>query len=436
VVFTPLFLVLLALGAVPLALAGAYPPLISLALLYNGALLVALLLDVALMVRLAPDDCRREVAQELSLGIPNVITLRLVNRAPRAARLLLKDEPPSGFDAQGHLARLDLPPRTEVVHRYHVTPRRRGDYEFAALNLRFLGPFGLIALQRRLPQPRPVRVYPNLIQVREFDLLARRGRLVQAGLRLSRWRGRGTEFESLRDYLPDDDFRRINWKASARRARLTSQEYEAERSQNVLLVLDLGRLMTTEHQGMSKVDYAVNAALMLGYVCASVGDRVGLLLFSSEIEGYLPPGRGKAQVFRLLRELYRAEPKMVEPNYAAAFHYLNLHSRRRTLVVVFTDIVDPMVSQDVVEQLRALFPAHLPLCVTMKDASLAALSVQEPTDAPRAYERAIAIKTLRERDEALAALRNGGVLVLDTRPEDLTVDLVNRYLEVKARALL
>lgn len=433
---TPLFLLLLALGALPLALAARYPPLTAVALAYNALLFAVVTADLGLMVRLAPVECTREVAKELSLGIPNSVALRIINRRRREARLLVKDEAPEGFEVEGNLAYLRVPARTEVRHRYHVTPRRRGDYAFAALNFRFFGPLGLLALQRRVPQPQQVRVYPNLTQVREFDLLARRGRLLQAGLRLSRWRGRGTEFESLRDYLPDDDFRRINWKASARRARLTSHEYEAERSQNVLMVLDLGRLMTTEHQGMSKVDYAVNAALLLGYVCVSAGDRVGLLLFSSQIEGYLPPGRGKAQVFRLLRELYRAEPKMVEPDYAGAFHYLNMRSRRRTLVVVFTDIVDPAVSQDLVAQMRALFPAHLPLCVTMKDASLAAMAAHEPADLPSTYQRAVAIKALRDRDEALAVLRNGGVLVLDTRPEDLTVDLVNRYLEVKARALL
>ncbi len=435
-VCTPLFLILLALGALPLGLAASYPPFAFVALAYNGLVIAAVVADLALMVRFAPAQCAREVARELSLGTANPVAVHISNLHRRDLRVLLKDEPPQGFEVEGGIAYLRVPARTEVTHRYHVTPRRRGDYAFGAVNFRFFGPLGLIALQRRMPHPQQVRVYPNLAQVREFDLLARRGRLLQAGLRLSRWRGRGTEFESLRDYLPDDDFRRINWKASARRAKLTSHEYEAERSQNVLLVLDLGRLMTTEHQGMSKADYAVNAALLLGYVCALAGDRVGLLLFSSEIEGYLPPGRGKAQVFRLLRELYRAEPKMIEPDYAGAFHYLNMRSRRRTLVVVFTDIVDPAVSEDLVAQMRALFPAHLPLCVTMKDASLAAMATQEAVAPPSIYERAVAIKTLREREEALAILRNGGVLVLDTRPEDLTVDLVNRYLEVKARALL
>jgi len=436
VIFTPLFLVLLLAGVLPAALASRAPEFVVLGVAYDFLLIAAAIADFALVPGPRALPCSRQVAEQLSLGVSNPVRIKIFNPGPFWLSARLRDEAPVQFETSGHTANLRLPPRTETIYTYQVTPNRRGDYAFGDLNLRLGGPLGLVIRQIRVAQACAVKVYPNLRQVKEFDLMARRGRLSEAGVHWTRMRGHGTAFESLRDYQPDDDYRRIDWKATARRAKLIVQDYETERSQNVLLLLDLGRLMTGEHQGMSKLDYAVNAALMLAYVAALNGDRVGLLCFSSTVESYQPPKRGKQQVLRILAQLYAVQPKLVEPDYALALQYLSLHARKRALIIVLTDVVDTHVSAELVVRLRALAPAHLPLCVTMRDASLAALAEQEPRDLDKAFQRALAVKTLAEREEALAQLRNGGVLVLDTRPEDLSVSLVNRYLQVKARSLL
>lgn len=435
-VFTPRLGILILVGCIPLAFATIDRSLLTVGAVYNSALLVAIVMDILLAPGPAQVAVARVVDDKLSLGTRNPVRLRASSRLSRALTMIVKDEPPPEFEQEGRMRLLRLPAQSEVEFAYHVLPRARGDFAFGDVNARCFGPLGLVATQFRAAIPFLVRVYPSLAELRKYELLARKGRLIEAGLRQAHPTGAGTEFESLRDYLPDDEFRRINWKATARRGRLTSENYETERSQTVLLMIDAGRLMSTQHAGMSKLDYAIKAAVMLSYVAVSRGDRVGLLLFVDEVLNYLPPRMGRRQVFRIIEALYNAQAKLVEPDYGEAFRYLSLRGRKRSLVVIFTDIIDVQVSRDLLAYVAGLFPAHLPLCVAMRDAALTQAAEQKPVIPAAAFEKAIALKTIAEREEALSVLRRGGALVCDCRPEELSTDVVNRYLKVKARTLL
>ena len=178
-------------------------------------------------------------------------------------------------------------PDSRHAAAYHLRPTQRGDYEFGDIYLRVRGRLGMVHRLVRVPAARQVKVYPNMRETARFDLLARRGRLQQAGIRKARLQGAGREFESLREYQPDDELRRIDWKATARRGELISRQYEVERSQNVMLVLDVGRTMLAEVDGIQKLDYAINAALMLAYVATQSDDKVGLLVFADTVQTYL-----------------------------------------------------------------------------------------------------------------------------------------------------
>ena len=250
---------------------------------------------------------------------------------------------------------------------YHVQPVRRGDYAFGNITLRWLGPLGLVHRQRRVRAAEGVKVYPNLLDVRKYDLLLRRNRLQEIGLRSTRMFGEGTEFERLREYLPDDEYRSINWKATARRHHPVTVQYQTERSQNVIAVLDTGRMMQTPVADIAKLDYAVNAVLFLGYVATGKGDRVGVMSFADDVEHYLAPRQGRGQFYRMLELLYAVEARQIEPNYRKALTYLAIKQRRRALVVIFTDLSSGLSLDSLVAQVSLLARSSLPLVVTISD---------------------------------------------------------------------
>ena len=327
-------------------------------------------------------------------------------------------------------------PKARHAAVYHLTPKQRGDFTFGDVYLRVHGRFGLVRNMRRVPALQTVKVYPAMQDTATFDLLAKRGRLQQTGIRAARLQGAGREFESLRDYQPDDEMRRIDWKASARRGKLVSRQYEVERSQSVVLVMDIGRTMLAEIDGVQKLDYAINAALLLAYVAVQAEDRVGLLVFSDTVKTYLPPKKGRAQVYAILEALYNAKASLLEPDYRTAIATLRLRWRKRSLVVCFTDLWDADSSRQTIAELAALQPHHLVATVTLLDTEILRAAEAEPNAIEAVYEKAVATQVLDERQKALALLRQRGVLVVDSPAEKLSADLVNRYLEVKQRMML
>jgi uncharacterized protein (DUF58 family) len=275
-----------------------------------------------------------------------------------------------------------------------------------------------------------------LLDVRRYDLLLHRNRLQEMGLRRSRMFGQGSEYERLREYLPDDEFRRINWKATARRNRPVTLEYQTERSQNVLAVVDAGRMMQSPVAQIAKLDYVVNAVLLLAYVATGKGDKVGLMTFADEVTRYLGPAQGRRQFYRMLELLYAVEAEPVEPDYRRALSYLALKQRKRALVVIFTDLSAGVSMHSLVSQVAVLRRNSLPLVVTISDPDVHAAASQRPSDSLAVYQRAAAGQLLDERLVALDSLNRQGVLTLDVPANQLSTAVINRYLELKERTVL
>ena len=420
----------------PFGLSELAPAALWIGLIYLSAVLVAGLAD-----RLAAPDGRaieieRLCEEKLSLGTENAIRLRVRNRTRSPVRITIRDEPPYLFGINGNVAKISLGPRAERELVYHVTPHVRGDFDFGDIFVRVEGPLGLAVRQHQIASAQLVKVYPNLLDIRKYDLLLRRGRALEAGMRRIRLYGRGTEFESLRDYVPDDEFRQIDWKASARRGRLTSRQYQVERSQNVVILLDAGRTMCVRIEDMTKLDYAINAALMLAYVAASGDDKVGLLTFSQRVDCFLPPAKGRAQALAIMQALYNVPLTTEEADYAGAFLYLSRRWRKRSLVVVFTDLLDPESSRQVILNLQALASTHLCMCIAVSDSNVLAAARAVPEQPSQVYEKAAAVEVLHEREQATRALERAGVIVVDSEPGALSPAVVNQYLQIKARVRL
>jgi uncharacterized protein (DUF58 family) len=458
--FTRRFLLLMLAAAPLMALSGWVAPLVPVAWFYLAAALGLAAFDRWAARPADRFELRREHDRRLSLGAENLIRIHIRERSGRGAEVRLRDEPPDDFVVVGRGSSVvgrgspvvgrgspteplvgRVKGRRTLTLDYHVRPRRRGDYRFGDLNLRWTGPLGLVVRQARYPAAAAVKVYPNLIGIRKYDLLLRRNRLHELGLRNARIFGEGTEFHRLREYLPDDEYRRINWKATARRAKPITMEYETERSQMVMALLDVGRMMGVPIMGgpvgeMAKLDYVVNAVLLFGYVAAAKGDKVGLLAFADQVRHYLAPRQGRGQFYRLLELLYGVQTTPVEPDYGRAINYLAARHKKRSLIVLFTDLTGGLGIESLVNHVATLRPRHLPLVVTISDPAVHAVAGARPVDSATVYQRAVAEKLLEERRVTLDTLERRGVLTLDVPAEKLTMAVINKYLELKARTML
>ena len=435
-IFTSKLIISIIIASLIIALGGLYSIFSWIGFIANLVIIFAFIIDWFFTPPLSQIQARRICEEKLSLGARNIVNLYFKNRSNTSITLEVKDDIPRLFDVFENEFAFQLPPGSEKYVSYGIIPKKRGDYEFGDINIRYLSKLGLFKRQGKVSQNTKVKVYPNLLELRKYALLAQKGRFSESGLKSSKFYGEGTEFESLRNYMPDDDYRRINWKATSRIGRPISQEYDSERSQNITIMLDCGRMMTTLVNGMSKLDYAINSALMLGYVCSTKGDKVGLVAFADDVEAYIPPDSGKRQLYKIIESLYRISPKMCQPDYEKAFTLIKSRLRKRSLIVVFTDLIDVEISRILTSYLPQLRPRHLTLCINIRDTGLIKVADQLPENVDDVYKKAVASQLLMEQQGALDKLHQSGVLILDAEPENLSVAAINRYLELKGKNLI
>lgn len=427
-----------------LLLGGVFPFFTAIALFYGAALLGATLLDRRAAGDAAQFRIRRTHKAKLSLGVANLIQLVIESRAERSIELTIADEPPLNFTVTGQTQQtIVIAPHETKTMNYALTPVQRGDYRFGDLNIRWLGPLRLYIRQAVVRVAVDVKVYPNLTEIRQFDLLIRQNQLVEMGLRNVRLRGEGTAFESLRDYTPDDPYRSVNWKATARRGKPISTDYEPERSQRVIIMLDAGRTMRSPvpvDYGtplvMAKVDFVVNSVLLLSYVASRTGDQIGLLIFADRVKQFIAPAPGAAHFQKLLEAMYALQSEPVEADYQQSISYLKTHFKKRAFVITFTDLSGARASEALLAHMPRLAPQHLPLLVTIRDPILGQEASQQPTNSDAVYRRAVAERLIDERRLLLNRLQRQGVFTLDVDAQHLSIDIINRYLELKRRVFV
>jgi len=382
---------------------------------------------------------RREKPPRLSLGTANEVIVVLENLWERALQVIVRDEPPLGFQA---VPGASLPPLATVLPHgtvrlsYQIVPTERGNFQFGDMNLRCRGPMGLAWIDRTAPAEESVQVYPNLLEVRRYEALVRATLVRAGGYRSKRLPGAGREFSHFRDYTIDDDYRHVNWKATARRAKPITAVFESEHSQDIIFCLDIGRMMAAHVGSLSKLDHAINAILMLTHVSQAFQDNLGLLIFSHAVHRYLPPGKGQAQHAQFLQALYSVKPELCYVNYQEAFQFLIARHPKRALTMVFTDLLDAVVSSEYRDAVRLLRQFHLPLTLAVADVPLQDLAARTPQTAQEMYDILVARDLLQGRAEMLKSLERQGVMVLDTVPQRLTIDAVNRYLALKTGSRL
>jgi uncharacterized protein (DUF58 family) len=380
-------------------------------------------------------EVERHAAAIFSVGRPNLVSIALRNRSGRQLRGIVADDPLEACDSVGMPGSFELASHGTTVVRYEIVPSRRGPRSLGAVTVRYASPLGLLARQERTTLPAAVDVYPDVHAARALELLRRQGRQ-DARLGSLRVRGGDTEFERLRPYQVGDEIRHVDWRASARRDDLTVRQYQAESNQSVVFALDVGRSMRGETGGLTAIDHALNAALLTADVALRGGDRAGLMVFDEAPRKFVPPTGGRAGARKLIRAVYALQASLAATDYSAAMAFLRAQVRARALFVVFTNLLDPRSAKELAASMKGLLPRHLPLCVLLRDTDVESLATAPARGAQELYVRAAAAESLAWRDSLIRGLRNAGVLVLDTKPGELTPELVKGYLEVKARRLL
>lgn len=436
VIPTDRFVFILIIAGLMISFSGWFAPLMVAGITLVVLTLVLAAADWQKLISLGKPEVKRTVDEKLSLGAKNLVTLRIRNSSFSRLSGAIRDEYPEDFSAHGNVIEIAIPPRSEIDLTYHVTPPHRGDFAFGDIYLRLNGPTGLLIRQIKYPMQEQVKVYPNILDLRRYEIGLRRERVVQPGQRVMRVHGRGTDFESLREYLPDDEFRAIDWKASARRNKLISRQYQEEKSQNVIILLDCGRVMGPVVDGLSRLDWSINAAMMLAHVAAIKGDKVGLMAFGEDIQTYSSPKSGKSQTLNMLSMTYNLQSAVGDSNYYRAFPFLARKWNRRSLVVVFTELVDPEASKPLISQISSLTRKHLCMVVAMSDPAIYAAIKTEPGKSGDAFQIAAAKQVIQGRKLAAAQLTRAGAIVLDVPPPHFTPAVVNQYLSVKSTARL
>ncbi len=408
----------------------------NLGVLLNFLIFGLALVDLIVSPSLRRIDIEREMSDVMSVGARNAIRIWLTNRNRQAVTVDFQDEPPRPCATDGLPFIVTLAPLKARYRVYHVEPHHRGPNRFGDTYLRCKSRFGFWTFFDQRPAEKPVRVYPDIQAVHGIELLARRNRLAETGLKLSRLRGRGTEFDRLREYRREDEFRHIDWKATARQKQLISREYVVERNQNILIVLDCGRSMCNELGGISHLDRALNAAIVLSYIALRQGDNVGFLAFSNRAERWVRPVRGAGAIQTIIRHTYDIQPHYEVSDYGLMVEELRRRFRKRSLVVLLTHALDELHLDAISRHVRELRSPHLVLAAFLRNVPLYERVLSIPTSDIDAFQIAAAAEMVHTQTRQIAELNHSGLLVLNTIPEQLSADLISRYLDVKARHLL
>lgn len=378
----------------------------------------------------------RNCQKSASLKKSHPVALTISNTSKRKRVLEVCDDLPQEFTAKPPTLDATLPAKSRIQLKYKMVASRRGAFSMDRIFLRSSTRWAFWNRIIRKECENKINVYPDMKQLAEFELLARTNRLSLVGVRRTRRIGQDNDFERLRDYTLDDNYKHIDWRSTARRQKLTVRDFQTSQSQRVIFMIDCGRMMTNKVDGISMLDHSLNAMLMLSYVALQRGDAVGLLCFSDRIHSFVPPRSGKRQMNHLLQSSFDRFPELVESRYSEAFFHLSKHCRKRSLVIMVTNLIDEINANQIHKHLSTMVGRHLPLGVLLRDQDLfAAADTNWRTDR-ELYRAAAASEIVCWRHDVIRDLKHQGVLALDLPPENMTAPLINQYLEVKARHLL
>ena len=393
--------------------------------------------DILLLFRIANGiKGARSAPEKLSNGDENEIRILLENTYPFTITLTVIDEIPHQFQKRDLNFTLNLDARQSKVIQYFLRPVKRGEYSFGAVNIYARSPIGLFSKRFRYSQDALAPVYPSFIQMRKYELMAISNRLVDSGIKKIRRIGHNLEFELIKEYVSGDDFRTINWQATARKNNLMVNHYQDERSQQVYCLIDKGRVMQMPFKGMSLLDYAINASLAIANIAMRKSDKAGLITFQDTIGTTLPANRQSKQMARIMEVLYNQKTAFRESDFSVLHNHVKRKITQRSLLLLFTNFESIYGLQRQLPYLKSLANQHLLVVIFFENTEMRSLLEEPANDVRQVYHKAIAEKFSFDKKLIVKELNRHGIQALLTAPENLTIDTINKYLELKARGLI
>ncbi len=426
-------------GAITVLFAVAYPfgLLLPLAKTSFFVALALIAVDAALLFLRRPQvDAHRMLSPVFSMGDPNPVRIQLENRGTLHLSLTVVDELPIQFQRRDFEVHLALPPGTPYQLEYPLLPLTRGVFSFGHINVFVATRLGLVERRLVYKQPQEVNVYPSIIQMKRYELRAMRQIAHESGVKKMRRIGHSYEFEQIKNYVEGDDFRSVNWKASGRRGTLMVNQYEDERSQQVYCVVDKSRAMRMPFEGLSLMDYAINTALAISNIILRKQDKAGLLTFSDVIGATIKAERGNGQLNRILESLYREKERPGESNYELLYEAVRRLIGARSLLLLFTNFESSYALERALPTLRRLSRSHLLVVVFFENTEIRRLAQEDVRKTADIYRQTVARQFLQEKKEMVQKLRQYGIQAILTKPQDLTLNTINKYLELKSRGLI
>ena len=378
----------------------------------------------------------RVTPEKLSNGDENEIRLNLENHYPFSVKLNIVDEIPHQFQRRDLNFEVKLEPAESKIIKYYLRPVKRGEYSFGTVNVFVNSRIGFLSRRFRFSADALVPVYPSYIQMRKYELMAISNRLTEAGIKRIRRIGQNMEFELIKEYVSGDDFRTINWKATARKNHLMVNHYQDERSQQVYSLIDKGRVMQMPFNGLSLLDYAINASLVISNIAIKKSDKAGLLTFQNRIGSMVVASKQSKQMAHIMEVLYNQKTAYRESDFFALYSHIRRKITQRSLLLLFTNFESIYGLQRQLPYLKSLNSQHLLVVIFFENTEMKSLLFEPAANLREVYYKAIAEKFSFDKKLIVKELFRHGIQAMLTTPEELTVNTINKYLELKARGMI
>ncbi len=436
--FTPLFYYSLGATVFLLALGQFGALFFQLGLMALGLFLLLIIIEILLLF-VKPQssfEAQRMLDERFSNGDDNVVNLSFTNSFPFPVSIKVIDEIPLQFQKRDFILREKLKSGESKRASYHLRPTERGEYWFGTLNVYIKSPLQLIERRLLFAQKEMVKVYPAFKEMRQFEMMAISNRLTEVGIKKIRRIGHQMEFDQIREYTKGDDYRTINWKATARRSSLMVNQYQDEKSQQVISIIDLGRTMKMPFDGMTLLDYAINSSLVLSKIAMLKQDKAGLITFNNKVRTVVPPQRNSKQMQVIMEALYNQTTLFEEQSMQALYTAIRRKVHQRSLLVLYTNYESLSAAKRQLPMLQKLANDHMVVIVFFENTELKQITEAKASDMEGIYIKTIAEKFAYDKKRIVLELERYGIHSVLTAPEDLTVETINKYLELKARGYI
>lgn len=398
--------------------------------------LAAMVESLFLFSRKENISAQRILPEKLSNGDENPVKIDLRNNYSFKVNVNVIDEIPFQFQKRDFLIKKQIESGKNAYFQYILEPKERGEYSFGALNVYASSPLGFVAKRFRFQKDAMLAAYPSFIHLRKYELMALQNEVLLGGIKKIRKLGHTMEFEQIKEYVPGDDIRTVNWKATSKTNRLMVNQFQDEKSQRIFMIIDKGRTMKMPFKGLSLLDYSINASMALSHIILKKSDRAGLMTFSKKAENKVAADNKSGQLKKISEALYNVKTDFFESDFNRLYQDVKFSLNQRSLVLLFTNFetLDGLNRQ--MKYLRGIAKNHLLVVVFFKNSELHQLIGKKPENTQEVYDQIIAEKFEFEKKLIIQELRKYGIFSVYTLPENLNIEVINKYLEIKTRGIL